>query len=426
VVHRKRRKIKPLLAIICVLCYFDWAAKLLTEKWNYEFCMVFPPSECVIIAGSMSAKESPGTDPSETLDREVYCILGVPIDAIEMDTVLAILEKAAISGAPFLLSTPNLNFLIQSQSNSAFRESLLRSALCPPDGFLILLIARIIGIPIKRRVSGSDIFEAMKDKFDAASPLKVYLFGGMQGVAEQAARRLNDEHRGLRCVGTSYPGFGTVDEMSRDSVIEVINSSGADFVIASLGAEKGQQWLVRNHDLLQAPIRAHLGAVINFQAGTLQRAPSAVQRCGLEWLWRIKEEPYLWRRYWKDGCALARIIFTNLIPLTIYTRGARFSHRPGTLVIKTTEKSDSLTLYFTGCATKATAREAIPICKRALSDKRDIIVDLTEARTIDMRFLGLLLIFRAELERQNRRLKFANVSPRLAHLLNLSGASFLL
>src|SRR5205823_4093092 len=81
---------------------------------------------------------------------------------------------------------------------------------------------------------------------------------------------------------------------------------------------KGQEWLVRNHSRLTIPIRSHLGATINFQAGTVRRAPEFLRAVGMEWLWRIKEEPYLWRRYVRDGTALLRLILLQMVPLTLF------------------------------------------------------------------------------------------------------------
>ena len=107
-------------------------------------------------------------------------------------------------------------------------------------------------------------------------------------------------------------------------IIDKVNASEADFLAASLGARKGQLWLHRNHRRLTIPIRAHLGAVINFQAGTVKRAPTWLRACGLEWLWRIKEEPHLWRRYAHDGWVLLGLIFTRVVPLAVANRWSRF------------------------------------------------------------------------------------------------------
>ena len=205
----------------------------------------------------------------------------------------------------------------------------------------IIWIAWLAGIPIKSRIAGSDLFDALKAEHSSAHPLKIFLFGGAEGVAAAASRALNSQPRGLHCVGSLYPGFCSVDEMSWDEIIDNINSSGADFLVASLGAQKGQLWLQRNHHRLSIPLRAHLGASINFQAGTIRRAPSIMRKLGLEWLWRIKEEPYLWRRYWNDGCVLFLLLFTRVLPLAFWTwwlqlkygrRGEDCDHRPRPMV----------------------------------------------------------------------------------------------
>src|SRR5215469_15903236 len=156
----------------------------------------------------------------DALSRQVYCILGIPIDLITMPAVLRRIQAAAACDAPFTLSTPNLNFLVTSQSDAEFRETLLLSDLCPPDGAPILWIARLLGVPLKQRIAGSDLFDALKL---SSNPLKIFLFGGAQGVATAAARALNNGPGSLRCVGTFNPGFCSIDEMSRSDIIDRVN-----------------------------------------------------------------------------------------------------------------------------------------------------------------------------------------------------------
>src|SRR5580692_3482738 len=91
-------------------------------------------------------------DPAATLvddlSREVYCMLGIPVDDIRMPSTVERIEAAIANKRPFLLSTPNLNFLMNSQSDASFRETLVFSDLCPPDGMPLLWIGRLIGIPL--------------------------------------------------------------------------------------------------------------------------------------------------------------------------------------------------------------------------------------------------------------------------------------
>ena len=256
-----------------------------------------------------------GLSRSDDLSRDVYGVLGIPIDAVNLNGAVERIGEAICQDAPYLVSTPNLNFLVSSQHDSEFRESLLRSDLCPVDGVPIVWISRLLGIPITMRVAGSDIFDRLK--LEKRSSVKMFLFGGPEGVAEAASRVLNAQSSGITCVGSLYPGYGSIEEMSSDTVIDAINASGARFLVTSLGAQKGQSWLLHNHHRLRLPVRSHLGAAINFQAGLLRRAPLFVRRFGFEWLWRIKEEPYLWRRYLQDAVVLLRLMVTSVLPLTL-------------------------------------------------------------------------------------------------------------
>lgn len=364
----------------------------------------------------------------DDLSREVYCILGVPIDAIEMPGIMRRIEMAAASKKPFVISTPNLNFLVSSQAHQEFRESLLASNLCPADGMPIVWIARLIGIPIRNRVAGSDIFQMLKMHHDLARPLKVFFFGGAEGVAAKARSMLDEERSGLRCVGSMYPGFGTIEELSRDDIIKMINASEADFLVASLGALKGQLWLLRNHHHLRVPIRAHFGAVVNFQAGVIRRAPRILRKHGLEWLWRIKEEPYLWRRYFDDGTVLLRVLITSIFPLAIWTRIQQFKYRgkKRELHVKRARDNEIVTLSFYGFATGDQVATAIPYVRGAVTGARKIIIDLSETSTIDPRFFGFLFMLRKLSKEKGITVTFTGVSSRLKKMFRLNGVNYLL
>ena len=365
----------------------------------------------------------------DDLARNAYCVLGLPIDIIEMPEVLQRIETAAASAALLFVSTPNLNFLVKSRSDPEFRELILDSDLCPADGMPVVWIGRLIGVPIRQRVSGSDIFDALKAPERCVRRLKVFLFGGAEGVAAAAAMKLNTAPSGLQCVGTLDPGVASVDEMSRDAIVEKINASEADFLAASLGAKKGQLWLHRNHRRLTVPIRVHLGAAINFQAGTLTRAPPRLRAWGLEWLWRIKEEPHLWRRYVNDGAVLLRLIFTRILPLTIANHWYRLKSRrsPQGLQIKIVQNQHFATINLCGDATDRHIEKAIVSLREAITPiTQTVVIDLSATRVIDGRFFGLLLMLRKHLKGQGAKLAFTGVAPAIRRMFRLNDVDFLL
>jgi N-acetylglucosaminyldiphosphoundecaprenol N-acetyl-beta-D-mannosaminyltransferase len=204
-----------------------------------------------------------------------------------------------------------------AQECEEFRQSVLSSDLSVADGAPILWLAEKQGTPLPERVAGADIFDALR--YGAGRQLlgravKVFFFGGPEGVAQRACEVLNQEHEAtgfMQGVGAIYPGHGSVDDMSSERWIQQINASGADFLVVALGARKGQAWIMANRHRLTVPVVSHLGAVVNFVAKTVRRAPRPVRRLGLEWVSPIKEEPELFDRYWADGKGFLRLWFAK-------------------------------------------------------------------------------------------------------------------
>lgn len=358
-------------------------------------------------------------------NRKIYCILGLPFDALSMSEAVQHLRDAAASRAPCFLSTPNLNFLIGCQSDISFRDSVINSDLSVADGMPIVWLARLLGIPIHERVAGSDLFEQLGSA--APTPLSVYFFGGTEGIAEAACKRLNTASSGIVCGGFESPGFGSIQDMSSKKSIDRINASGADFLLVSLGAKKGQAWIEHNRTHITVPIISHLGAVINFVAGKLSRAPVWVQRTGLEWLWRIKEEPSLWRRYASDGLVLLKLLITRIVPYVWF----RFWHKPAAQELD----SAAIELFADGGEMIVHLREAwvqnnlqpLRECfsRLALTEK-NIRVELGKVTFADSAFIGLLLLMYADRKSHGKRLSVCNSTKKLRKIFRWSCVEYLL
>ena len=368
---------------------------------------------------------SAATDHWDDLSREVFGLLGIPLDAVDLKTVLQRIDSSVQARVPFWLSTPNVNFLMMSRSDQAFCESLLMSDLCPVDGMPLVWIARLLGIPIRKRVSGSDIFHALRSRA-ADRRLNAFLFGGAEGVAEKVCHILNHEVGGLACVGVLNPGFGSIAEMSSALTLQGINSSGADLLTVFLSARKAQGWLLRNYGELEVPFRAQFGVTINLQAGSVRRAPIWLQRLGFEWLWRIKEEPYLWRRYWNDGSGLLSVMITCVLPLFWRNLVTRVTRAGGVLTIDRSENQQSNLIKLSGAASSRHVAAAITCFRGVLETNKTIVIDVSKISMIDPRFFGLLLMLRKRAIRQGIGLEFAGATPQLRKTFRLNGFEFLL
>lgn len=357
-------------------------------------------------------------------EREVYCVMGLPIDAIDMQGAVQRVRHAAFSNTRCFISTPNLNFVVAARTDAAFRDSVLHSDLSLADGMPLVWVARLLGLPIRERVSGAGLFEHLQQH--AGPPVSIYFFGGPEGAAEAAAKRVNQRGGGLRCVGFDAAGFGSIEEMSSPGCIERINRSGAQFVIVALGAKKGQAWIEHNRARLTAPVLCHLGAVMNFAAGSLARAPQCVQSVGAEWLWRIKEEPGLWRRYWGDGIAFAKMGVRHLLPLIAHVRWRAVSREElEHTSIAFLETPSQTNLMLSGAWTHASLAPFRDALMRASERRGDLVVDLRAVTRVDSAFIGCLSLARGTLA-SPKRLTVRNAPRNIRKIFEYHYSEFLL
>ena len=353
------------------------------------------------------------------LGRDVHALLGLVFDRTDLDGAVRHIQHCVATRRPCFLSTPNVNFVAAAAHERAFRGSVLRSDLSVADGFPIVLAARWMGIGLPGRVAGADLFERLQAAGRSAQrpPIKLFLFGGPPGVGAHAAAQLNRQAQGFECVGHDEGGFGDIEAMSADETIERINASGAEFVLVALGAKKGQAWIERNRERLRAPVISHLGAVINFAAQSIERAPAWMQRTGLEWVWRIVQEPQLWRRYWSDGRMLVGTMLTRLLPwsarrwLRTLPSGAKQTPQ---FRVETTSAGKALVKLTGDWRLDADQRSLRLTLADLLRAGSSVEFDLSAAPALDSTLLGLMSLIDAW-----------QVSPRAVHAVTVKHAALL-
>jgi N-acetylglucosaminyldiphosphoundecaprenol N-acetyl-beta-D-mannosaminyltransferase len=329
--------------------------------------------------------------------RDLCFLLGLPFDVIDLDTAVARIRAAAASRTRLFISTPNTNFVVAARRDAAFRDSVFHSDMSLMDGKPLVWAARLMGIPVPERVSGADVFEALR--LPGSDPMSVYLFGGQPGVAARAAANINSSQGPLSCVGFDEAGFGSVEAMSDDATIERINASGADFLVVSLGAAKGQAWIEHNLPRLQVPVVSHLGAVVGFIAGSVKRAPPWMRRSGLEWLWRVKEEPHLWRRYVSDGLVFVRLLACDVIPGSLRRRISSRPNEPAKNVCEISESETSMTMTLAGALGRAELHPLKQLCHRSACASRPLTIDLSGVTKLANSSLAVLMLLQTHRRR---------------------------
>lgn len=362
--------------------------------------------------------------------RRVHCVLGVPIDETSMAGLVGHIHRAASARKPLFISTPNLNYLMLSQRDPAFRRSLLESDICPADGIGVLLICRILGIPITLRVAGSDLPAALESSQTPMGdrPLRIAFFGGAPGVGERAREAVNggDTDR-LVCVAAIDPGVMTAAKMNDSAILERINATGADFLLVALGARKGQAWLMANRQKLTVPVVSHLGASLNFLAGTVRRAPAGLRRFGLEWLWRIGQEPYLAMRYLSDGTRLVGLLLSRVAPLGLWLRwNKKGGGMQGLSVWLDTEQAGLIKVVIAGAARDDQLEPAVTAFRHAAQTGDGITLDVRGLQFFGMGFAGQVLMLEKAALKQNLPLAIAGASSSVARALKWSGLKHLM
>ncbi len=246
-------------------------------------------------------------------ERRGVRILGVWVDDVSCDEMLTRLDDFIAAGGAHQVATVNPEFVIAARHDAEFRAILNAAALCLPDGVGLLWAARILGRPLRQRVTGSDGVWHIAERA-ARRGYRLFLLGAAPGVAEEAARRLCERYPGLVVAGT-YAGSPAVEE--EDAIVERIRAARADILLVAYGHPQQEKWLARNLARCGAAVGIGVGGALDFVAGVTVRAPLWMRRAGLEWLYRLWREPWRWRRM------LALPTFAVLVLWTRLTGGER-------------------------------------------------------------------------------------------------------
>jgi N-acetylglucosaminyldiphosphoundecaprenol N-acetyl-beta-D-mannosaminyltransferase len=365
----------------------------------------------------------------DDFSRRVYCVLGVPVDDITMPSLVARIHRGASMREPLFISTPNLNYLMMSQRDPAFRRSLLESDVCPADGVGVLIVCKLLGIPIASRVSGSDLPAALQATQEpAGNGLRIAFFGGESGVGERACKAVNAGGTDrLTCVAAIDPGVMTAKKMNDPAIVERINAAGADFLLVALGAQKGQAWLMGNRQKLTVPVVSHLGATLNFLAGTVRRAPAGLQKLGLEWLWRIGQEPYLVTRYVFDGMRLFYLLLSRVAPLGLWLRwNERDKGLHGLSAWLDSGKAGHSRVIIAGSARDNQLQPVVTAFRLAAQAGHGITLDIYGLQLFGMSFAGQVLMLEKAALKQNLPLSIVGASPSVSRALKWCGLNHLI
>ncbi len=226
---------------------------------------------------------------------------GVPIVNTTMDEALDWIAARAVRSSPgdeggekSLLAFVNPDCLNIAYTHERYRAVLRRATRVLPDGIGLKIGCRIRGLGLAANVNGTDLFPRLCERA-ARDGFSLFLLGAHPGIAERVAENMRARCPDLLIAGTQH-GYFSLDE--EGAIIDRINLSGARVLLVAFGVPRQELWLADHHDRLMPPVRMGVGGLFDFYSGRISRAPLWLREIGLEWVWRLAQEPgRMWRRY---------------------------------------------------------------------------------------------------------------------------------
>lgn len=228
--------------------------------------------------------------------RHTAPVIGTPIDVIDWPTTLRRIDSWAQARESRYVCICNAHSLVTAAGDESFARVLAQADMATSDGAPVTLMLRQLGAPEQRRINGPDLMW-LYCASQAARGAKVFLHGGTEHTLEALSHRLRTEFPGLDIVGTYSPPFRPATAQDLADEAQRINDSGAEVVFVGLGCPKQESWMASQRGRVRA-VMIGVGAAFDYHAGTVRRAPGWMQHHGLEWLYRLGQEPRrLWKRY---------------------------------------------------------------------------------------------------------------------------------
>jgi len=375
------------------------------------------------------------------LVSETAAILGVPIDNLNLEeavqSIFSMVEAYEADKRPRQVITVNVDFVVNTlawkpgrTSHSELLDVYRKADLATPDGMPLVILGRLLGVPMKERFTGSDLIPGLAAEA-ARRNKSFYLLGGRKGVGALAARSLQKDHPGLIVAGVDDPRVRLDADGARDGdrlIIERINAAKPDILLIAFGNPKQELWFHRNRSRLRVPVSIGVGGSFEFFAGTIQRAPAEMRDAGLEWLFRILQEPHLFKRYLMDFIKLGLMLLPAMICHCHTCLSLRCSGQDnGPRLNEAMGRSRSINLPDSALVVELPAGFAGALVKRVreelqqkLSGSEHVIVDFSRVEHMDGGALGLIARAWRRAGEENKALYATGASPRILRLLRLN------
>jgi N-acetylglucosaminyldiphosphoundecaprenol N-acetyl-beta-D-mannosaminyltransferase len=234
------------------------------------------------------------------MTRERIEMMGCQVDNLSMEETLHVVEGFIASGRPHQHVVVNVDKLVKARHDPELRRIINECALINADGMPVVWASRLLGRPLKERVSGVDLFEALMQRA-ALKGWRVFLLGAREEIVARVRQIYTERLPGLVIAGHRN-GYWRADEES--AVVDQIAAARADILFVAISSPKKEQFLGAYQSRMKIPFAMGVGGTFDVAAGKVRRAPRWMQRSGFEWFYRFLQEPRrMFRRYFIDDMA---------------------------------------------------------------------------------------------------------------------------
>jgi N-acetylglucosaminyldiphosphoundecaprenol N-acetyl-beta-D-mannosaminyltransferase len=236
-------------------------------------------------------------------------VLGCPVDALDMPQTVARCLELVERGTPAQHVVVNAAKLVEFERNDRMAQIIRGCEIVNADGQSVVWAAKLLGRDLPERVAGIDL---MHELMAAAAErgLRVFLLGARPEVLDTAARKLERDHPGLQIAGTHHGWFSDAET---PAVIAQIRAANPDMLFVAMSSPRKEYWLSEHLQELDVPFAMGVGGALDVVAGIARRAPRWMQRAGLEWAYRLAQEPgRLWRRYLVSNARFMALVLRDL------------------------------------------------------------------------------------------------------------------
>ena len=355
------------------------------------------------------------TTDNANLAPETVAVLGIPFSNVSFADTVEWVRQRVISKRPAYIATANMDFLMQAWRDPELQRILLEADLVVADGIPIVWLSRLLGHPLKERVTGSDLVPLFAE-LAAHEGFSVFGLGGAPGVAERATARLAERYPGLRVAGCYSPPKADILEMDNAGILARIEAAAPDILFVAFGAPKQEKWVNMHIRRWKVPVSIGIGGSLDFLAGAQKRAPRWVQRLALEWLWRMLSDP---RRLFRRYVANIAFLFVTLCRLLLLRFGPVPPAQPRAAAQCNGPAEQDLAMMRVAFPTSGAASELARFRSACEADAAlALVVDTEERDWLDSRELGELLDLNRRCRSAGRPFCVLVSSRRLAHALS--------